>query len=167
MVMGAIKLSQGKVALVDDTDFEWLNQWKWFYHQGYAERSINLGIVNGKQKTKNVKMHRLILGTLPAKPNLYIDPPMVDHINGDSLDNRRSNLRGATSKTNQQNRKVHYNKRFKGVNWHKRIGAWQVSIRVDKQLKHIGYFDDEIIAAKKYNEAALLNFGEFARLNNV
>ena len=157
--MGEVELTQNKKAIVDDKDFEWLSQWKWFYHNGYAERSINFGKhPNGKQNIKQIKMHRLIMGD---------DIPMVDHINGDGLDNRRCNLRLATSTTNQQNRRVHYNKKFKGVNWHKRIGMWQVSIRVDKQLKHIGYFDDEIMAASKYNDFAKRYFGEFARLNDV
>jgi hypothetical protein len=156
----SIPLNQGKFALVDEGDFEWLNQWKWHFHYGYAERSVNLGRdITGKQHTKTIKMHQLIMCAPKGME--------VDHKDGNKLDNRRSNLRICTHAENTQNRKVNYNKKFKGVNWHKRMGMWQVSIRVNKNLKHLGYFNDEIIAAKKYNELARSSFGEYARLNDV
>ena len=152
-----IPLTQGKVALVDEGDFDWLNQWKWYYHDGYAARSIYLGrYENGKKHVTTVKMHQAIM-----------EARMIDHVDNDGLNNQRSNLRLCTATTNQQNRKVNYNKRFKGVSWHKRIGAWAVHIRVNKQLKHIGYYNDELYAAKVYNQMALMYFGKFARLNNV
>lgn len=150
-----IELNSRKFTLVDEIYFQYLSQWKWFYHNGYAERSINLG----NNKIKNIKMHRLITGALAGQ--------LVDHINGDKLDNRIVNLRICDSMQNQQNRAVHYNKKFKGVSWHKRILKWQVSIRVNRQLKHVGYFDNEIEAAKQYNFHAIKYFGEFARLNHV
>jgi hypothetical protein len=154
-----IPLTQGKFATIDEGDFAYLNQWKWHFSRGYARRSINVErFTGGAHHTKTVSMHRQLLGD---------ESSQIDHANHDGLDNRRSNLRPCSRTQNQQNRKVHYNKRFKGVNWHKQIGAWQVSIRVDKKLKHIGYYGDEIYAAKVYNKMALKYFGEFARLNHV
>lgn len=160
MLMAQIKLTQNKVAIVDDANFEWLNQWKWQYDLGYARRSVNMGkFENGKQHITHISMHRLIMD---EPENMEID-----HKNGDGLDNRRSNLRICTRAQNQQNRKIHKNKEFKGVNWHKRVGRWAVAIRVNKKLIHIGYYSDRHVAAKAYDEAAKKHFGEFARTNNV
>ena len=148
-----IHLTQGKYALVDEADYEWLNQWRWHISHGYARRNA---IINGLKTT--VSMHQQLMGFVGKD---------IDHINGDRLDNRRSNLRICNDMLNQRNRKINYNKKFKGVNWHKKIGAWQVCIRIDKKLKHLGTFDNEIMAAKAYNKAARRYFGEYARLNNV
>ena len=157
--MKKIQLTQGKHALVDDEDFEFLSQWKWHLSHGYAQRSINVSRFGNGKKTKTIRMHRTIMQ--------LSERTSIDHINGDGLDNRKSNLRACTGKQNQQNRKTHYNKRFKGVNWHRRVSKWQTSIRVDGKLRHLGYFIDEIEAAKMYNKAALQYFGEYARLNEV
>ena len=153
-----IHLTQGYVTLVDDVDYEWLKQWKWCAHvdrQGcvYAVRSV---WVDGRNKM--LRMHRLILGAKPGK--------MSDHINGDTLDNRRSNLRICTNQQNNRNRHARAGtSRYKGVHWYKRGSKWRASIHINGRFKHLGYFDDEQEAALAYDRAARELFGEFANPN--
>lgn len=154
----AIALTQGKFAIVDEADYEWLNQWKWNLNsQTYAVRGFYIG--NYKQKT--LSMHRLI-----------IDAPLgifVDHINGNGLDNRRCNLRLCTHSQNHMNRKHHKDasSKYKGVSWHKPLKKWRTQIAVKQKGIHLGYFVSEIEAALAYNEAARIYFGEFAKLNII
>jgi len=106
-------------------------------------------------------MHRLIM----KNP----DNLDVDHIDGDRLDNQKSNLRKATQSQNSMNQKNQSGRssNFKGVCWHTRDHKHQAYIKINQKRKHIGYFDSEIEAAKAYNAAAIKYFGEFARLNDV
>lgn len=90
----------------------------------------------------------------------------VDHIDGDGLNNRRSNLREADDVqqgANKRNRK--HSSRFKGVSWDQRKKRWRASIRVAYKLKNLGRFAREEDAARAYDEAAITAFGRFARLN--
>jgi len=155
-----IKLTQGKVALVDDKDYEQLNQWKWHYDR-YAIRAEYVGKIDGKEKNRKILMHRLIMDTPEGMH--------TDHINGNKLDNRRGNLRVCTNAQNQQNRKTVSGKsKYKGVSW--RGGGynrWFAMIKVDREPKCLGYFDTEEQAAIAYNEAAQEYFGEFANLNCI
>lgn len=161
--MGEVKLTQGKIALVDDADFEYLNQWKWFYHNGYAERSINLGTdKDGRQNIQTIKMHRVIMGV--TDPTI-----LVDHRNDngeiDGLNNRRSNLRLATHGQNMSNTKAYKGRQYKGV--YPQGKKYYAAIRVDKVLKYLGSFSSQLKAARAYDVAAAQYFGQFARLNNV
>jgi hypothetical protein len=156
--MKEIELTQGKVAIVDDEDYEYLNQWKWCAAKGnstyYAIRTIHF-----KDKTKrNVKMHRCING---------IAGYQIDHINHNGLDNRKSNLRVCDNKTNKYNslKKKPGTSKYKGVSVRK-DGRILAHIRVNKELIQLGRFKDEITAAKSYDSAALLYFKEFACINN-
>ncbi len=150
-----IRLSQGKVAAVDDEDFEYLNQWKWWYSDGCAKKSVYM---NGKRKPAGAYMHRLIMNTPPGMD--------TDHINGNSLDNRRCNLRVCTHAENLRNKaKTKGTSKYKGVHWHKADNKWRAQIGVDWGKLHLGNFHTEEEAALAYNEAALKHFGEFARLN--
>lgn len=106
-------------------------------------------------------MHRIILG-------LSKDDPFVDHINGNGLDNRRSNLRLCTNSQNQANRHhlpVHTSSRFRGVFWEKKSCKWKAGIKANGKSTHLGFFDSEIGAALAYDAAAREAFGKFARLN--
>jgi len=91
-------------------------------------------------------------------------PEQLDHINGNSLDNRIENLRPATSAQNMSNRKIFSNNTSgcKGVNWNKRNKKWQVSVGVNKKQKHIGYFDDFELAELVALEARDKYHGNFA-----
>jgi len=157
-----IKLTQDKVAQVDDADYEWLSAWKWYakwdgWHW-YAMRNSPYD-ANGKQHT--ILMHRQILGAQPGE--------QVDHRNRKGLDNQRHNLRFCTYSQNQANRKKRAGcmSQYKGVHWDKRAGKWQARIRVHGKWIHLGLFDDEIAAALAYNKAATEYFGEFARPNTL
>jgi hypothetical protein len=153
--MKEIQLTQGQVAKVDDGDYEYLNQWNWYYHKGYAVR-VDKRIL-GKQKT--IKMHGVIMDT-PTDLE-------TDHINHDRLDNRRDNLRVVTHAQNQMNKKkqIDNTSGYKGVSWHKQKNKWIAKIQVVNRQKHLGCFTDMIEAAKAYDAAAIKYFGEFAVLN--
>jgi hypothetical protein len=155
--MKEIQLTQGKVALVDDEDFERLDKFKWHYNaKGDARRNGP----RGKGKREVILMHRIIL-----------DAPRgleVDHINRDTLDNRKCNLRlcnrveNCRNKTKQSNNKSGY----KGVSWHT-DGKWQVQICISGQRLHLGRYDCKHEAARIYNKAAIEYHGEFACLNEI
>ena len=92
------------------------------------------------------------------------DNLVVDHINHNGLDNRKANLRPATKAQNAWNRKIHTGK-FKGVTWSKGRKKWFVRLRCAGKRISIGFFDDQIEAAKAYDEAAKKYRGQFAVLN--
>jgi len=152
-----IQLSKGKVALVDADMFDYLNQWSWFYHKnGYAMRSYRK---DGKYRKD--RMHRVVVNA-----PLGLD---VDHINGNKLDNRRENLRIATRSQNNANKRMQSNNTsgYRGVNWHKQRGKWVAKIQVDRKSIHLGLYEKKEDAARAYNKAAVLYYGEFAQLNNI
>lgn len=157
--MKKIPLTQGKVALVDDEDYERVVQYKWnaHYHKPsgnwYARRTID-GL--GRQ----ISMHRFIMSA-PAGSK-------VDHIDRDGLNNQRSNLRFATTAQNGANRAKGRNQttsRYKGVHWYATVGKWKATIVVAQRTIFLGHFELEEDAAKAYDEAAIAHFGEFARTN--
>lgn len=159
--MKEIKLTQGKVALVDDEDYEKVNCFKWNAIKDrntfYAKRNIKVS--NGLQRQTTIQMQRLIFG--------YCGILKIDHRDGNGLNNQKSNLRFATTSQNGMNRKP--NKcalsKFKGVSFHKRHLKFISSIRINGNSYHLGYFTNEIEAAKAYDVKALELFGEFAYLN--
>lgn len=153
--MKQIQLSRGMVALVDDSDFEWLNQWNWYplklgknQIQHYAQ-----GRMDGRQL---VTMHRVIMGFPPFD---------VDHRNTNGLDNQRHNLREATRSQNLHNKAGWSRCGFKGVSFLKPNKLWQARIDVKGKQIHMGYFDTPEEAARAYDEKALELVGPFARLN--
>ena len=149
-----IPLTQGKVALVDDDDFEWINQWKWYCSHDYAARPY------GKWPHQHkIWMHREINHT----PDGY----ETDHINNNSLDNRRSNLRTCKHSENVKNRSLGRDNtsKYKGVTWHKASKKWAAQIGAHNLHFHLGLFSTAGEAAKAYDEAALKKFGKFAKIN--
>lgn len=138
-------------SLVDDADYEWLNQWKWFCgSDGYAKRNIPIKD-DPNIRQKSISMHRIIL---EAK-----DGEVCDHKNNNRLDNRRENLRICTPKENSHNRSIQKNNQygFRGVGkiLSKRGNAkWIARIRVNRKLIHIGTFPSISLAAHAYDEIA-------------
>ena len=159
--MREIPLSQGQVALVDDADYSWLSQWRWCarYSNGRWCALRSSRTENGKSYT--IKMSRQILGLT------YGDKRQGDHIDHNTLDNRRKNIRICTNQENNMNRMSNRNSssQFKGVSWYERCKKWQAHIQMNRKRKHIGYFNSEKNAALAYDAAAIREFGEFAYLN--
>lgn len=162
-VMKQIPLSQGKFALVDDEDYEFLMQWKWYTYWSWNTFYVarNSSIKGGKKKCF-LKIHRVILNV--SDSNLY-----VDHIDGNGLNNQKSNLRVCTNSENSRNRGAQANNKsgFKGVCWYAKGSKWHAQITVNKNNVHIGYFDIKEDAAHAYNEAAKKYHGEFAKMNKL
>lgn len=157
--MKEIQLTQGQVALVDDEDFERLDQYKWHVlfnnsNKFYALRTSSM--VNGKRF--KILMHREIIN---APKNIQ-----VDHRNGNGLDNRKENLRLCTNQQNQFNR-ISPNKnnklRTKGVSWHKGHKRFCARIKFNSKNIHLGYFTVLADANQAYREAEKRYFGEFTR----
>jgi hypothetical protein len=153
--MKTIELSQGKVAIVDDQDYEWLSQWKWYYCKGYAVRKAP----REKKRERVIQMHREILKTPVGME--------TDHINHNTIDNRRENLRACSHTQNQGNSKIRIDNTsgFKGVSFSKLSKKWCSTIRYGKFRKNLGLYDRPEDAAIAYDRAAKEYFGEFARLN--
>jgi hypothetical protein len=146
--MKRIPLGNGKSAMVDDNDFAHLSKWRWCDNgNGYARRNA------GKQGKQF--MHRVILGAS--------DGSHVDHVNGDSLDNRRLNLRYATQRQNVQNGKIRKTNLLgiKGVSRNRL--KFRARIVINGSERHLGSFDTIQEAKDVYDKAAKEHFGEYAR----
>jgi hypothetical protein len=157
------KVAAGRVALVDDKDYELVMLYRWSVievKQSGDRRPIPYARAYvpavGGQKRGSVTMHNLITGIIG-----------VDHANGNSLDNRRSNLRAATQGENTGNKRkrLSASSQYKGVSWHKRTGRWRATIGAAGQRRHLGAFVSEIDAACAYDVAAREAYGEFACVN--
>jgi hypothetical protein len=173
-----ISLTKGLFAIVSPQDYDRLAVFKW-----YADKRDNTWYANRWTRSKanpkkqyRVRMHREVM-SLPAvnavEPSNgeVLCPPdflFVDHQNHNGLDNRRSNLRIATLAENGCNKRKTTSSstsRFKGVCWAKREGKWRVQGRLNGKQKIIGYFDNELDAARAYDGWAIEAFGQFAALN--
>jgi len=151
--MKTIPLTQGKVALVDDDDFERLSEFKWTAMQRkwdgrwYACRWT-------KPPRQHIYMHREIMRTHKGIE--------TDHKNGDGLDNQRTNLRNATKSQNGFNsRRKPGASGVRGVHWYKRHQKWVARIKLHGQEHHLGYFNEIEDAIGAYHRAALDLYGEF------
>lgn len=164
--------SCGSEILIDDEDYEIVSKYTWHIRKAkntnYARTNIRISV--GKQR--GIHLHRLITN---CPRNM-----MIDHINGNGLDNRRCNLRIVTRSQNLMNSKKpegEHTSQYKGVcltKWgkvSKKTGIqkykWRTEIRKDTKGILIGYFETEIEAALAYNQKAIELFGEFAKLNEV
>lgn len=145
--------------MVDDADFDFLNQFKWSVLQGYAVR--NSPTKNGKRGV--VRMHRLLMGL-----EVY-NPMEVDHINNIRFDNRKKNLRVVNMKTNLYKKLKYKNNTsgFKGVWFVAGLNKWRARIRKDTKSIHIGYFKNKKDAALAYNRKARSLFGNQFTFNKI
>lgn len=160
--MRRLPLTQGKFALVDDCDYEYLSQWKWYFHKrqswktGYASR--NKITANSRQ---TIRMHREV-----AKLHGFL-AKRIDHRDRNGLNNQSLNLRPATPGQNRVNSTLQSNNTsgYRGVCWSERHHKWAATIRVNRKDIRLGYCANKRKAARLYNEAAKKHFGEFAYLN--
>lgn len=149
--MKEIHLSNGRgIAKVSDEDFATVSQFRWHLHSaGYAYRAEKKG---GKQT--NFLMHREIMDCPKGL--------VVDHIDGDRLNNQRANLRIATMSQNNCNKPaVAGTSKLRGVSWHASRGKWRAVIKSGGKSRHLGYFGTEQEAADAYATAAAELHGEF------
>ena len=157
-------LLDGKTVLIDAESYTLVRAHKWHYNKSEAKRAglyyMWTHIRIGNKDHKN-SLHRMILG-IPVGAKVH-----VDHINGNSLDNRKSNLRITDSKHNQWNRKIGKSNKsgYKGVGWHKASGKWRVRLTAHKTEIYGGLFTDIMDAARAYDKLASMHYGEYARLN--
>lgn len=157
--MKLIGLTKGFFAIVDDEDFDQVNQFKWRAFDlpnrttVYACREVTV-----RRKRSFILMHRFIMGFHHKE---------IDHKDGDGLNNMRGNLRPCIHLNNGSNRKLGRNNTsgFKGVSFHKGIGKWQAVVKVNFKPKYLGVFDSPKEAALVYDAAAIKHFGEFAKTN--
>lgn len=148
-----ISLREGAVAHVDAGDFDLVSSHKWRLSDGgrYAITTV---------KSKNISMHRMLLGLT------LLESAHIDHIDGNGLNNVRSNLRAATAQNNAWNRRLsvrNKTSRFKAVSL-RHTGAWAVRVRTESKCWY-GTFQTEELAARAYDVVAVAWFGEFANLN--
>lgn len=139
--MRKISLTKGYSVIVDDADYEYLSQWKWHYNSGYAER---------KENGKHIRMHRQLCSG-----------DIIDHIKGNTLDNRRENLRPATKSQNAMN--MQKLGKYKGVS--KSGNTFRTQIWKDNRKVFSASTSNERWSAMIYDLNAPLLFGEYARLN--
>jgi hypothetical protein len=161
-----LALSGGKQhAIIDDADVPLVSGIKWRVRKGKAGKVYVVGRPQGGRFGRSVLLHRFITASPPELE--------VDHVNGDGLDNRRSNLRRCDHLRNAFNRCRRQRNNageepssvFKGVNLHKASGEWTASITAAGKRHHLGLFSSERDAANAYNIAAVRLHGQFARLN--
>ena len=159
--MKLIPLTQGLFAQVDDEDYDFLMQWKWFtqkdHNTFYAVRNEKISV----DKHKRIFMHRVIMNTL--------DNQITDHKDHNGLNNQKENMRNCTKSQNSQNREKEKgcSSKHKGTYWKISAQKWVAQISFNKKRICLGRFDSEDLAALAYNKAAKELFGNFANPNKV
>jgi hypothetical protein len=149
--------------IIDSEDWDRIKQYRWFLN--YQPKTNKYYITTNMYKNKKryrIKLHRFILNLTDVKIE-------VDHIFGETFDNRKNMLRECTHSNNSKNQKKHKdnNSGYKGVSFHKQHKKWLSRIIVDYKIFHLGYFTNKHCAACAYNNAALKYHGEYANLNQL
>lgn len=148
-----LRLSNTAITLVDEEDYPVLSAWPWICLGGYAVRQVK----TRSGATTLIYLHRQLLAAGPGE--------VVDHINNDRLDNRRSNLRLCTQSQNLANRPSPRATGYRGVYYEPRGGRWRAQIKVSNKNRYLGTYPTAEAAALAYDAAARKAFGRFARLN--
>lgn len=168
--MKLIGLTQGKFAMVDDEDFERLNQFKWYAHKGphnntyYAIRNIKTN--NPKKRQKKIQMHRVVMNIVNTKL-------IIDHKDRNGLNCQKYNLRIATVSQNAMNKQANKNSssKYLGVSLktdkRRNTTTWRAAVWANGKSVYEKCFKTETEAAKAYNKIAKKYHGEFANLNNI
>ncbi len=163
LIMKEIICEQGEKALVDDEDYEYLNQWVWKAvknRPNAATYVVRYKWDREKQANQCIRMHRVIMKTPKGM--------QVDHVDHNGLNNQKSNLRNCTQSQNQANRNAYGSSKYLGVsryNFGSLKGWWVARIRKDGVEKMLGYYRTEEEAALVRDKKAIELFGEFAKLN--
>lgn len=158
--MKRIRLTQNKFAIVDNDDYEWLNNFKWYPDKSpsgkvYVVRNSK----NESGKHKKIRMHQEIMGTPKGME--------TDHIDGNGLNNQRKNLRICTKSQNQHNRNKYKcnTSGYKGVSWHKGKEKWSAQIRINGILVYLGDYIAKEAAYEAYCKACIKYHKEFNNIN--
>lgn len=158
-----ITLTRGLVTIVDEDDFAKISGYSWYSHR--SEKENYYAATRGKENSelglnKFMYLHRFIVNAMPGK--------IVDHINGDKLDNRKSNLRLTDLKGNARNQnkqKRATSSKYNGVYFNRRDANWKAKKCVNGKTYSLGTFKTEVGAALAYDKSAIEMYGEFAKLN--
>jgi len=156
--LGFVPLTQGFTAIIDIDDYAEISKFNWHFQEsggvGYAARQATVDERPTKQR-QFIWMHHVIIGKHETM--------VVDHINGNGVDNRKSNLRHATCSQNQLNRKITSvgKSGFRGVYPHD--GKWQSRLKINGKSHHLGTFETVELAAKAYISASIEMAGEYSR----
>lgn len=154
----------GYDVLLDEEDIIAIDKLKWHVNKSdlakgyiYFRHTINNPI---KGEPHSLLLHRYILG-------IYDPSIVVDHINGDTCDNRRCNLRPCSRWQNNLNKKIHIKNisGYPGVSWDCKNRKWKAEIQFGYKKYFLGRYEDKEIAAQKYKDAALELYGQYARIN--
>lgn len=157
-----ILTSSGRYALIDINDVDLVSEYKWnSFQTGKKSKSWRVCTTVRKNGTRKcLYMSRLIMGNPKGM--------MVDHINGDGLDNRKSNLRICTHAENNRNRKPDFGRKYKGVSKDSHSPKlWRAQISINNRRTFIGLFKTEVEAAIAYNTEAKKHHGKYARINEL
>jgi hypothetical protein len=158
--MKKIPLSRGHFAIVDDEDFDKVSKLKW--HVRESKQGCKTLYATSSRRNEGkvaLRMHRLIIGA-----ELRFQ---VDHIDGNGLNNQKSNLRICTHHQNQFNKSFSDKNKsgFKGVSSHQNSEKFRARLKLNGREIHLGLFSDKMEAALAYDLAAVKHFGQFARTN--
>lgn len=155
--------ANGRLAIIDDEDFRLVIGRPWWVVPADSKTDLAYAATRTSRRDghKQVMMHRLIIGAQ--------DREIVDHKNGNGLDNRKSNLRLCSYGGNARNQRLKANNTsgYKGVSWNRFDSRWQAYITVNRKRIILGYYDNVLDAALMYDRAAKHYHGEFARTNGV
>ncbi len=147
----------GHAVLVDENDLALVDRWNWYAEITASGNVYARAMIRVEGKRTGIRMHRVLL------PNARL----VDHRDGDGLNNTRKNLRPANHSQNLKNSKKRHGmtSRYKGVSWSQESEAWTTRATVNGKPKYLGNFSSEVDAAKAVDAVMKREYGEFARLN--
>ncbi len=156
---GFVVLTRWHVAFFSPDDLEKVSGGVW-YSDHRRDATYAARLTQTKNFRTKIYLHRLITGATKGVT--------TDHIDGDGLNNRRENLRVCSNIENCRSRhKARGRSKFKGVLWNRQNQKWKANITIDSRLKHLGFFDDDVLAARAYDRAVQVYFGEFCMTNEA